>query len=101
MSLFLAAASLTIWLRLYLSTCPSTCLCIFTLHVFILKGMEGEEHCLLPMFVWDTSHRMTGMQNLKTANSNSSLECEPGSHLVKIKHNCLQKNVINKAGVPD
>lgn len=44
MSLILAAASSTIWLRLYLSICPSTCLCIFTLYILVLKKREGKNN---------------------------------------------------------
>lgn len=60
MSLSLAAAWIMAWHQHCLSTCPFTCLCIFTLCVSVLKKVEGKEQCLLDMFVQGTSHKLQG-----------------------------------------
>lgn len=69
MSLVLAAASFMISLRLHLSVCPPTCLCIFTLHISVLKKEEGKDHAYSACFHMTDD---TGPVGIKSKSSKST-----------------------------
>lgn len=67
---------LSIWLRPYLSKCPSTWLCIFTLPVVVLQKRGGKEQCLLCRSAQDRRHS-SWVQGPRAASANTHHSAGP------------------------